>query len=352
MIVKPLSTMSQDFGWLLEVGAIGIDRTLKIIQATHLDLIQVEALFRIWDYNLYEEKKFLPWFETGFSYWDSDEIKKMIKLQNNQKPWRDYVSDQEIEKGRKLTQEEIDYLAQDWIYISQWYPGQDVIQSNDLIFERDFDAKKKKGNKEMGKFYRKPLHAWRMDLETIKLIKNGINNERYDGFDYNKFNRIKATSLMLIDAIHVINRKRKSMPARYSDEIIQKYYILYKGKIKQIIDLSSSISESIRWRYLKYELEVKFLKTQIRRHGQDRLNLVTKIALLKKELKMYDTKIDELSYLTNPNSVDERIFKNLQFELKTSQDRLIIHDKNKGLLLSKLKSANMCLQKWGKLRSK
>jgi hypothetical protein len=123
---------------------------------------------------LYEEKKILPWFETGFSYWDSDEIKKMIELQNNQKPWNDYVNDQEVKKGRKLTQEEVDHLAQDWMYIYQWYPGQDVIQSNEIVFDRDFDAKKKKGNKEMGKFYRKPLHAWRMDLETIKLIKNGI----------------------------------------------------------------------------------------------------------------------------------------------------------------------------------
>lgn len=60
MIIKPLSTMSQDTGWLLEVGAIGIDRTLKIIESTHLDLIRVEALFRIWDYNLYEEKNYYP----------------------------------------------------------------------------------------------------------------------------------------------------------------------------------------------------------------------------------------------------------------------------------------------------
>lgn len=276
----------------------------------------------------------------------------MIELQNNQKPWNDYVNDHEVKKGGKLTQEEVDNLAQDWMYISQWYPGQDVIQNYEIVFDWDFDAKKMKGNKEKGKFYRRPLHSWRMDLETIKLIKNGINNQRYDGFDYNKFNRIKATSLILIDAINVLSRKRKSMPVKYSDEIIQKQYILYKNKIKRIIDLSFSISESIRIELRRLEIEVKYFKTRIKIHGDERLYLVTRIAQLKKELKNFDTKLNEFSYLTNPNSVDERIFRSLQSELNIVQDGLIIHDKNKGQLLSKLKMANSCLQKWGKLKSK
>jgi hypothetical protein len=152
-----------------------------------------------------------------------------------------------------------------------------------------------KGNKEMGKFYRKPLHAWRMDLETIKLIKNGINNERYDGFDYNKFNRIKATSLILIDAIHVINRKRKSMPVKYSDEIIQKYYVLYKSKIKQIKGIPD-VSVKLLRKVVKEEKANNNLRNQLSsfNHDEKEGTEIFKAKMLRDLLEM-DNKLIEIS---------------------------------------------------------
>jgi len=317
--------------------------------------MQVEALFRIWDYNYYDDKKTLPWFELGFSYWDSEETKKMIKLSEELKPWPDYLNDEELKKGRKLTDSEWQDLAQDWSEVSQWYPGKYEIESVQPGFDLDEDTKKKKGNKEKGLFYRRPLHEWRMNKETIKLIKDGMNNKRYDGFDYNRFNRIKAMSVILGDAMNVLNRRRKSMPAKYSDKIVQKLYSSNKLKIATIIDLSFEIFESVKLRLYQLERDVNGLKVRLKRHGEDRVDLVAQIAFLSKELKSFykdnDSQlIDELSSIVSPERVGR--IKRLQVQLREAQELLKKHDEKKSGLLFQLDSYTSSLQMWGKLRSK
>ena len=54
MATKKQSTRSADSGWLLEIGVIGIDKTLKLIRLTHLSPLELESLLR-------------PWSNTGLS---------------------------------------------------------------------------------------------------------------------------------------------------------------------------------------------------------------------------------------------------------------------------------------------
>ena len=240
-------------------------------------------------------------------------------------------------------------------HLYQWYPGRDERESVQNSFDLDEDTKKKKGNKEKGLFYRKPLHEWRMNKETIKLIKDGINNERYDGFDYNRFNRIKAMSVILGDVINVLNRKRKSMPVKYSDEIVQKFYSSNKLKIDKIMEFSSEIYATVELRFIQLKRDVEGLKIQLKRHGEDRLDLVTQIAFLSKELKSYykdndSSLIDEFSSLISPERTGR--IKRLQVQLRETQELLKKHDKKKSGLVFNLDSYTTSLQKWGKLRPK
>lgn len=231
MATKKQSTRSEDSGWLLEIGVIGIDKTLKIIRQTHLSPLDLESLLR-------------PWSNTGLSVQD-----KMSNLPFRQIP--------------KPNLEEQNGLA-------------DAYEDLMPALEHDEELKKRKGGKES----RKPLHAWRLNLETYKIIKTGGV-----GYQWKLFNRIKAESLILWDAIQVLRGERKSMPKSYPDKITQGFYDQKnQDKVMQIIHESFSYSQGNK---LRIEKQLKGLKDTLKNHDKKRVDLVFQMALLNEKLKKW-----------------------------------------------------------------
>lgn len=220
-----------DSGWLLEIGVIGIDKTLKIIRHSHFGPLELEVLLRTWS-------------NTGLSVQE-----KMSNL-----PFR------EIPKSNLEEQGEISDAYDDFI----------------PALDRDEELKKRKGGKES----RKPLHAWRLNLETYKIIKTGGV-----GYQWKLFNRIKAESLILWDAIQVLRGDRKSMPKSYRDKITQRFYDQKNQvKVDQIIHECLSFSKGNK---LRIEKQLKGLKETLKNHDKKRLDLMFQMALLSDRLKKW-----------------------------------------------------------------
>jgi hypothetical protein len=222
MTTKKHSTRSADSGWLLEVGVIGIDKTLKLIKLTRLSPIELEYCFRSWAHNelTFEEKMTLPF--------------------------------------RKIKDKDYGEIADDYEFLAP-------------SLEHDQETKKRKGGK------RKALSQWLLNRKTFTIIKaNGV------GYQWKLFNRIKAESFILWDAFHVINGNLKSMPKSYSDKKIQMYYNKKnKSKVVQIIEESSVIS-NIR----KSNLEQGLMKTRkaLKEHNENLKEILKKHADQKRYL--------------------------------------------------------------------
>ena len=71
---KKQSARPAESGWLLEVGVIGIDKTLKLIRLSKRPLLEIEYLFRPWsgDGLSFADKKSLPWRFIESSPFESD----------------------------------------------------------------------------------------------------------------------------------------------------------------------------------------------------------------------------------------------------------------------------------------
>ena len=229
MATKKQSTRSADSGWLLEIGVIGIDKTLKLVRQTHLSPLELELLLR-------------PWSNTGLSVRD-----KMSSL-----PFR------QIPKWNSQEHGEIADAYEDLM------PG----------LEHDEELKKRKGGKS-----RKPLHAWRLNLNTFEIIKDNR------GRQWKLFNRIKSESLILWDVIQVLRGDRKSMPKSYPDKITQGFYNQKnQEKVEQMIQESLSSSKGGK---LRIEQQLKQAKDALRKHDKKRVDLVFQMALLSEKLKKW-----------------------------------------------------------------
>ncbi|NBV38449.1 MAG: hypothetical protein EBS00_02615 [Verrucomicrobia bacterium] len=242
MAIKKESKKSADAGWLLEVGVIGIDKTLKIVRLTRKTLIELESIlkhYRPEDLS-WEDKMALPWrkmepiFQSSlnpFGFVDGELGDEMGELQRG--------------------------------------------------FDHDEETKKRKGPKD-GKA-RKPLSKWMIGRNTFNLIKaDGI------GYERKKFNAIKADSLILWDAIRVINGDLKSMPRSYSDKLTQKHFNQKnREKVNQIINESFNL---VLDRKRRLENKLKRAEIALREYDKNRAHYVFMVVRCREELKKWGSK--------------------------------------------------------------
>lgn len=254
MATKKQSTRSEDSGWLLEVGVIGIDKTLRIIQKCKKPLFEVEQLLRPWENVTYGEN-------------GREDVKLTVEMKKTLPFWK---------KIREIV-----FSDDDEFY--------DLWEEFDEAMIIEAELKQRKGKKD-GKL-RRPLIDWRLDYKTFKLLEaDGV------GYNRNRFYRIKAESIILWDAIQFLNCERKSMPKSYPDEIIQKHFDKKnQEKVRQIIVESLHYSKN---RKLRIEKQLQEAKESLKKHDDNRPvfikkydekreDLLAQMALLNRELKKW-----------------------------------------------------------------
>lgn len=185
---KKQSARPVEAGWLLEVGVIGIDKTLKIIRRTNLTLLGVEWLFR----GMKDYPRFIRGEDPGV----------LLRQHKDLLPWRKIPQPSQRER--------------------EWIPYAGLL----LGFESRQKANKGSKNKlqPREKPHRRPLMDWRLSKEDALLVCSPEVARLIDptkagrGRDLKKRKRIKAVSEILMDAILVLSGKRPNLRSVYSDE--------------------------------------------------------------------------------------------------------------------------------------
>lgn len=208
---KKQSARPAESGWLLEVGVLGVAKSLLWMEKTGRSLLEIEHVLRGWRVDGLSEKeqKILlskrrsvapePWGNPGFK-WDGT-------------TWREFLSREESKLKRPLTRQEWENLADDYSRLNDKEPG--LYESEDVAgaIEEDQLTKKDKGSK--GGKPRPSLERWRMDKRTALII---IATSGLDSDQQKKLRRIKASSRALGDLLEVLSGKLPALPKKYSPE--------------------------------------------------------------------------------------------------------------------------------------
>ena len=224
---KKQSARPAESGWLLEVGVIGIDKTLKLIRLSGRPLLEVECLFRGWSGEglSWEEKKSLPW--------------SLIKTPP-------FESDTEAE--------------------DEW-------EGFGMDLDHDQELKTRKGGS------RKALHRWRISAEMARRIK-----ARFVGYDRNKYLRMKAECRILEDALSVISGQLRSLPAQYPTEIEEWLSDNDRAKVAMVVRESLAILDRRR------EVAIRLLKKSkdaLADHDEKRKHLAFLVELWGERVKKW-----------------------------------------------------------------
>ncbi len=203
---KKQSARPAESGWLLEVGVIGIDKTLKLVLLSKWTLVELELFFRkmslksvLGRTTRHDEKKALPW------------------LRINAEPGQ-----MEGELISHPIEGQEDY--------------QRCIERLIKCLVSDEESKRKKGRGPTSD--RQPLHRWLMDAETLDLITKGPEGVEVLS---KRLKKIKAYCVVLADAVEVICGEKRSMPTSYPFEVSRWVSRQDLGKVRKIIELSLSI---------------------------------------------------------------------------------------------------------------
>jgi hypothetical protein len=134
MATKKQSTRSEDSGWLLEIGVIGIDKTLRILQKCEKSLFELEQLLR-------------PWENRTFGENGREDVKLTVEMKKTLPFWKKI-------KEIPVTDEN------EWF--DQWEEFEEAMAD-------EAELKQRKGKKD-GKL-RRPVVEWRLDYKTFMLLK-------------------------------------------------------------------------------------------------------------------------------------------------------------------------------------
>lgn len=214
-------------GWLLEVGVIGIDKTLKLIRLSERPLLEIEHLFR-------------PWGGNGLSFADKKSL-----------PWR-FIERSPFESDSE-TEDEWEHLGMD--------------------LDHDEELKSRKGGS------RKPLHRWRISAETAKRIK-----AEFVGYDRNKYLRLRAECRILADALFVISGVLTKVPTKYPKEIEQRLSRNDRDKVALIIRESLEI---LKKRKETSERLLKRAKANLAEHDENRKHLAFQVEIWRERVKKW-----------------------------------------------------------------
>lgn len=209
---KKQSARPAEAGWLLEIGVLGVAKSLLWMEKTGRSLLEIEHVLRGWsvaglsrkDYQLIVSKRRKvarePWANSGFK-WDGT-------------TWEEFLSREESKLNRALTKEECENLADSYSRLNDDEPG--LYESEDVsgAIEQDELTKKDKGTK--GGKLRPSLERWRMDKGTALIINatSGLDSDQLK-----KLRRIKASSRALGDLLEVISGKLPALPKKYPSEV-------------------------------------------------------------------------------------------------------------------------------------
>jgi hypothetical protein len=261
---KKQSARPAGSGWLLEVGVIGIAKTLTLVRLLDETLLGAEMLLRN-EYAPGTDRGSLPLVAIPEPNWS--------KL-NSPPPvlpgdWEKCLSLATKKKGGELTDDEYYDLYQDWHEANTYYPGRDESERFNSALE-DFDLlQKKKGKGPKGK-HRPSLSKWMMSAKTFKLFRSGpLDNDT----ERPKKDRIIAHSRALGDALKVISGKLRALPSRYPKTIER--------------HLEGGARETLR-EIIKHSLElpkVRKKRMTLRSKEQELVALDKKRALLVSEIK-------------------------------------------------------------------
>lgn len=208
---KKQSARPAESGWLLEVGVLGVAKSLLWMEKTGRSLLEIEHVLRGWRVDGLSEKeqKILlskrrsvapePWANPGFK-WDGT-------------TWPEFLSREESKLKRPLTKQEWENLADDYSRLNDKEPG--LYESEDVAcaIEEDQLTKREKGSK--GGKPRPSLERWRMDKRTALII---VATSGLDSDQQKKLRRIKASSRALGDLLEVLSGKLPALPRKYSPE--------------------------------------------------------------------------------------------------------------------------------------
>jgi hypothetical protein len=196
---KKQSARPAESGWLLEVGVIGISKTLKLLKLYKWTLLELEQVLRPRcrkGVNLSDKTK-LPWLKIPPAPWD-------VKTR-----WFTDYDEQE----ERLS---------------------DVIKKHDKVQKSHGLSR----GRDTFKDYRPSLEKWMIDANTLKLFRSGILE---NDTERKKLGRIKAHSLALSDALKEIAGKGRAKSTNYPN------------KLAEIIRLSKALLKR-REEYLESEL--------------------------------------------------------------------------------------------------
>jgi hypothetical protein len=209
---KKQSARPAESGWLLEIGVLGVAKSLLWMEKTGRSLLEIEHVLRGWvvpglsrkDYQLLISKRRKvarePWANPDFK-WDGT-------------TWEEFLSREESKLKRPLTKEEWESLAEDYSHLNENEPGLHEFDSIWGAIEEDELTKKEKGAK--GGKPRPSLERWRMDKGTAQIINatSGLDSDQQK-----KLRKIKANSRALGDLLDVLSGKLPALPKKYPSKV-------------------------------------------------------------------------------------------------------------------------------------
>jgi len=211
MLKKKKSTRPAESGWLLEIGVLGVAKSLLWMEKTGVSLLEIEHILRRWgvaglsrkDYQLIVSKRRMiarePWTKVGFK--------------RNEATWEQFLVSKESELKRSLTADEWGDLAYEYEMLKV-EPGDDEFDLLLQAIEEDELTKDRKGTK--GGKPRPSLERWRMDKGTALIINatSGLDSDQQK-----KLRRIKASSRALGDLLDVLSGKLLALPKKYPPDV-------------------------------------------------------------------------------------------------------------------------------------
>ena len=210
---KKQSARPAESGWLLEIGVLGVAKSLSWMEKTGLTLLEMEHLLRCWGvaglsrehYRELVSKRMNvapePWKDSS-SEWDGS-------------TWDEFYSREESKLKRKLTRDEWEKVAIEHYELTNDLEGQWLAEEVSISIEEDGKLKKDKGSPVRGGKPRPSLERWRMDKRTALII---IATSGLDSDQQRKLRRIKASSRALGDLLEVLSGKLSALPKKYSPE--------------------------------------------------------------------------------------------------------------------------------------
>ena len=265
---KKQSARPAESGWLLEVGVIGIDKTLTLVRLLDETLLGAEMLLRN-EGSLGVNKSSLPMLRIAEPLWTKARHSPGLLVD-----WATCLLNATKTKGGNLTEEEEFDLFQGWHDANTYYPGRDESDLFNSALE-DFELRqKKKGKGDKGE-HRPSLSKWMMNAETFRLFCSGpLDNDT----ERPKKDRIIAHSRALGDALKVISGELRALPSRYANTIERHLKGGARESLQEIIRHSLELPKQRRE---KLSLVIKQSEADLKVIEKKRKDLLERIKRLK-----------------------------------------------------------------------